>query len=356
MTNNYSLAEGINFSLDKQMKKDNKTLFFGLGVDDPKRIFGTSKNLLEKYGHKRVFDFPTSENAMTGFGIGLALEGFKVVMVHQRLDFFIYAMDQLVNSAAKWHYMFDGKNSINITIRLIIGKGWGQGPTHSQNLQSWFAHIPGLKVIIPTFPNDAYDLLNYSINDPNPVLFIENRWLHNQKGQINFNKKKIDKINYSKKITSGNHITLVSTSLLTIQAIKVNNILNKFGINCEIINISFIQPLKLDKVIQSLKKTKKLMVLDSSSEQFGLSSEIISRIAENNNIKLNHPPIRMAMPHFPVPTSHAISKYFYPSTYEILCKILKIFNKYNKYEKEIKKYKDETSNKDTPGDWFKGPF
>lgn len=355
MNKNYTLADGINFSLDKQMKKNKKTLFFGLGADDPKRIFGTSKNLLEKYGSDRVFDFPTSENAMTGFGIGLALEGYRVIMVHQRMDFFLLAMDQLVNSAAKWHYMFDGKNSINITIRLIVGKGWGQGPTHSQNLQSWFAHIPGLKVVVPTFPNDAYQLLNYSINDPNPVLYIENRWLHNQKGKINLNSNS-KKIIFSEKISKGKDITIVSSSLLTIQAIKANQILNKFGLSCDIININSIQPLKLDKVINSLKKTKNLLVLDGSSEQFGLSSEIISRISESNEIRLNNPPIRMAMPHFPVPTSHAISKYFYPSTYEIIFNVLKIFNKDKKYKNELKKIKVDTSEKDVPGSWFQGPF
>ena len=122
---------------------------------------------------------PTSENAMTGIAIGASMNGIKAIMTHQRLDFFLLAMDQLVNNAAKAHYMFGGALSIPITIRLIIGRGWGQGPTHSQNLQAWFAHIPGLKVVMPSTPSDAKSLLISSIFDPNPVVFLEHRWLHN---------------------------------------------------------------------------------------------------------------------------------------------------------------------------------
>ena len=129
---------------------------FWFGVTDPKRIFGTTKGLLENFGEERVFDVPCSENALTGIGIGASMGGVKPIMVHQRLDFFLLAMDQLVNNVAKWHFMFGSQVSIPITIRLILGRGWGQGPTHSQNLQAWFAHIPGLKVVSPS---NALDVL-----------------------------------------------------------------------------------------------------------------------------------------------------------------------------------------------------
>ena len=121
---------------------------------------------------------------MTGIGIGAALGGMRTIMTHQRLDFFLLAMDQLVNSAAKWHYMFGSQISVPITIRLIVGRGWGQGPIHSQNLQAWFAHVPGLKVVMPTTPADAKGLLLSSIFDPNPVVFLEHRWLHQSVGEV----------------------------------------------------------------------------------------------------------------------------------------------------------------------------
>jgi len=142
--------DSINLALDHSLRSNKRLICFGLGVNDPYRFFETTKNLLEKYGENRVFETPTSENAMTGIGIGLAINNYPCVMMHQRLDFFLLAMDQLVNNAAKWHFMYGGKKSVPITIRLIIGKGWGQGPTHSQSLQSWFAHIPGLKVVMPS--------------------------------------------------------------------------------------------------------------------------------------------------------------------------------------------------------------
>ena len=135
-------AEAVCDALRTALSLDEKVMCYGLGVTDPKGIFGTTSGLWEKFGPNRVFDVPISENALTGIGLGLGIEGFRPVMVHQRLDFFLLAMDQLVNGAAKWHYMFGGTMNVPITIRLVIGRGWGQGPTHSQNLQSWFAHIP----------------------------------------------------------------------------------------------------------------------------------------------------------------------------------------------------------------------
>ena len=151
--------EAINEAISQSMEKDADIICYGLGVTDPMGVFGTTLNLEKKFGANRVFDMPTSENAMTGVAIGAALNGIKSIVTHQRLDFFLLAMDQLVNSAAKYHYMFGGQTPIPITIRLIIGRGWGQGPTHSQNLQAWFAHIPGLKVVCPTNARDAKGML-----------------------------------------------------------------------------------------------------------------------------------------------------------------------------------------------------
>ena len=168
-----SYSQAINKALIEEMSRNKKLVCFGLGVNDSLNFFGTTKELEKKFGPDRVFETPTSENAMTGIGVGMSLNSNPCVMMHQRLDFFLLAMDQLVNSAAKWHFMFGGKKSVPITIRLVVGKGWGQGPTHSQNLQSWFAHIPNLKVVSPSFPSTASALLSQSIRDPFPTLFIE---------------------------------------------------------------------------------------------------------------------------------------------------------------------------------------
>ena len=211
-------AQAIRKALDEALEQDERVICYGLGVTDPKGVFGTTSHLHEKHGNERVFDTPTSENAMTGIGIGCALMGNKVIMTHQRLDFFLLGLDQLVNAAAKMHYMYGGELNCPITIRLIVGRGWGQGPTHSQNLQAWFAHIPGLKVISPTFPIDAYNTLKKAIFDNNPVIIIEHRWLHNIKDDKGFAKEIDDK--RARVCLEGNDYTIVSTSIMTIEAIK----------------------------------------------------------------------------------------------------------------------------------------
>ena len=178
----------VNDAISYCMKRDKKMLCYGLGTTDPKGVFGTTLNLEKKFGKKRVFDVPSSENALTGISIGLALNGIRSLVTHQRMDFFFLAFDQLINSAAKWYYMFGQKTPIPITIRLIVGRGWGQGPTHSQSFQSMLASIPGLKVVMPSQPENVKNLLISSILDPNPVIFIEHRWLHGIQGK---NKKSI---------------------------------------------------------------------------------------------------------------------------------------------------------------------
>ena len=237
-----NFANAVNAALHQAMEIDSSVICYGLGVTDPKAVFGTTANLEKRFGPRRVFDMPTSENAMTGVAIGAALNGIKTVMTHQRIDFFLLAMDQLVNGAAKWHYMFGGQNSIPITIRLIIGRGWGQGPTHSQNLQAWFAHIPGLKVVMPTTPEDAKGLLLASIFDPNPVIFLEHRWLHNAVGEVPAGDYRVP-LGQARTARSGADITIVAMSYMTVEALHAADYLARQGICCEVIDLRTIKPL-----------------------------------------------------------------------------------------------------------------
>ena len=173
---------------------------------------------------KEFFDVNTSENTLAGVSIGLALNGVRSVVSHQRLDFLL-AFDQLINSAAKWYYMFGSKKSVPITIRLIVGRGWGQGPTHSQSLQSLFAHIPGLKVVIPSSPQSAHDLLLSSIFDPNPVVFLEHRWLHNLKAKVS--EKKIIKLEGSNILKSGKDLTIITMSFAVTDVLDIAQRMSK---------------------------------------------------------------------------------------------------------------------------------
>ena len=264
MPRTLTFVEAINEALQIAMSDDPGVICFGLGIDDPKAIFGTTSGLKDRFGSERVWDMPTSENAMTGIAIGAALQGMRPVMVHQRLDFFLLAMDQLINNAAKWHYMFGGQRSVPLTIRLILGRGWGQGPTHSQSLHAWFAHIPGLKVVMPTSPEDAKGLLLASIADPNPVLFLEHRWLHNTTGNVPAGNTPIP-IGTARLLREGTDITIVAMSYMVIEALHAVDHLKNAGISCDLIDLRSISPIDWNAITASVHKTGRMLVLDTGS-------------------------------------------------------------------------------------------
>ena len=337
------------------MKDDERMMSFGLGIDDPLGIFSTTLGLAEEFGAERVFDMPTSENAMTGVGIGAAIAGSRVLMTHQRVDFFLLAMDQLVNNAAKWHYMFDGKMKVPLTIRLIIGRGWGQGPTHAQSLQSWFAHIPGLKVVMPSMPEDAGHLLYESIMDDNPVVFLEHRWLHNQFSD----EKKISELtplamNKAKVLREGNDITIVAMSYLTIEAMGACDALNTRGIDAELIDLRSLNPIDWITLKTSVRKTGHLAVLDTGVSTVSVAAEIIATITEQEFSSLKKPPVRLAMPQTPEPTSYGLTKDYYVSSQDIAESVHRCVTG----ELPEPGYNELTraGHHDVPGDYFKGPF
>jgi len=342
----------INEALHLAMQIDESVICYGLGVTDPKAVFGTTEKLEDCFGSKRVFDMPTSENAMTGVAIGAALNGIKSVVTHQRVDFFLLAMDQLVNSAAKWHYMFGGQNSVPITIRLIIGRGWGQGPTHSQNLQAWFAHIPGLKVVMPTTPEDAKGMLLSAIFDPNPVIFLEHRWLHNTIGEVPEGDFRIPP-GKAKVVKFGTDITLVAMSYMTIEALHAANYLEKKGISCDVIDLRSIKPLDWDLIMNSVKKTGRLLALDTGFTTGSVAGEIIARISMEHFSELKSAPSRLAMPDIPEPTSYELTKGFYVRAADISMKVMEMMGKNTD---QVRKDLPEPMPHDIPGEWFKGPF
>ncbi len=345
-------SEAIQEALFEAMQIDSNVICFGLGVNDPKGIFGTTLGLEEEFGSKRVFDMPTSENAMTGVAIGASMNGIKPIMTHQRLDFFLLAMDQIVNSAAKWHFMFGGQVSIPITIRLILGRGWGQGPTHSQNLQAWFAHIPGLKVVMPSSPQDAKALLLKSIFDPNPVIFLEHRWLHNTVGDVNPSNTNLE-IGRAKCLKKGSQITIIAFSYLVVEALQAVKYLEKRGLSIEVIDLCTIKPLDWDLIFQSVKKTGRFIVCDTGFEICSVASEIIAKVTIENFESLKSKPVRLTMPDIPVPTSYGLTKDFYIRAKDIAKECLKIMNmSLDNLLNDL----SEPDPHDIPGDWFNGPF
>ena len=260
-------------------------MLIGLGVDDPKGIFGTTKGIDKLFKDKRVFDFPTAENAMTGISIGASLMGVKPVIVHQRVEFSLLSLEQIINQAAKWFFMNGGTKSVPLVIRLIIGRGWGQGPQHSQSLETIFAHIPGLKVISLSTPYNAKGLLISSIEDKNPVIIFEHRWLHEIQGIV---PKKYYKVPLGKAriVKKGTDLTLVSSSYMVIECLRSAKILKNYSINTEVVDIQSLRPLDIKTIINSIKKTQKAIIVDNGGISYGISSEIIAKLYEYFLLKI----------------------------------------------------------------------
>lgn len=309
--------EAIREALDLCLEKDPAVYLIGLGVPDPKGIFGSTLGLQEKYGNRRVMDMPTSENGMTGVAIGSALVGMRPVMTHQRIDFALLSMEQIVNQAAKWHYMFGGKMKVPLVIRMVIGRGWGQGPQHSQSLQAWFAHVPGLKVVMPVTPYDAKGLLVSSIEDNNPVLFLEHRWLYDITGEVPEGLYRVP-LGQGRLVRQGKDLTIVAASYMTIEAIRAAQMLAEDGLQAEVIDIRTLRPLDEELILESVRKTGRLIVADTGWKSFGISAEIVALTVEKAWGDLKSPPQRVALPDGPTPTSPALAQYFYPRAIQIV--------------------------------------
>jgi pyruvate/2-oxoglutarate/acetoin dehydrogenase E1 component len=297
------------------LSRDSSVVVFGLGADGTGRIFGSMGDLPELF-RERVFDVPACENSLTGMALGLATSGMKPVLVHQRLDFSLLGFDQLVNNIAKWRYMFGGALEAPLTIRMIIGRGWGQGPQHSQALHGCFAHIPGLKVLMPSNPSDAYNMLLGAIFDRDPVVFIEHRWLFEVLGSIEISRDS----NYlrAKVVRSGTQLTIASISYGVLECLNAAKILEGIGISVEVIDLRCVSPLDSETIIESVKKTGRFIFVDIGHLSFGLASEAISRVAEGCFEYLKAAPRKIGLPDLPLPTSVSLMKHYYPGVSDIL--------------------------------------
>lgn len=302
--------QAINEAVDLCMSRDPSVYIMGLGVPDPKGIFGSTIGLKEKYGGTRVLDIPTSENGMTGVAIGSALAGTRPIMTHQRVDFALLAMEQIVNQAANWYYMFGGQMSVPLVIRMIVGRGWGQGAQHSQSLQAWFAHVPGLKVVMPATPHDAKGLLIASIEDENPVIFLEHRWLYNITGFVPEGLYRVP-LGKANVIREGTDLTIAAVSYMTLEALRAAEILAAHGIEAEVIDVRTLKPLDEGLIIESVCKTGRLIVADTGWKTSGFSAEIVARVAEGAFENLKNPPRRVALPDCPSPTTPALANRYY---------------------------------------------
>jgi pyruvate dehydrogenase E1 component beta subunit len=347
-----TFAKAINDGIATAMALDPSVICYGLGADDPKGVFGTTLGLQERFGPERVFDMPTSENAMTGIGVGAALYGLRPVLTHQRLDFALLTMDQLVNNAAKWRFMFGGRRGVPLTVRMILGRGWGQGPTHSQNLQAWFAHVPGLKVVMPATAEDAKGLLISSIFDDDPVIFLEHRWLHNLRGDVPEGDYRVP-LGRARLMRSGNDLTVVSMSYMTIEAVHAVDHLAAQGVKCDLIDLRTVRPLDWETVLGSVRRTGRLLALDTGNMTGSLAGEIVARAASDCWDALKCAPQRLAMPDYPESTSPALTRGYHVRAEHIAERIGAMLGKTVEFKSLAEQRKHPH---DVPGDWFSGPF
>jgi len=324
----------------------------GLGVPDPKGIFGSTLGLAEKYGSDRVLDMPTSENGMTGVAIGSAIAGMRPIMVHQRLDFALLAVEQIVNQAAKWHYMFGGQARVPLVIRLIIGRGWGQGPQHSQSLQAWFAHIPGLKVVMPATAHDAKGMLIASVEDDNPVIFLEHRWLHNTFGEVPEGFYRVP-LGRARIAIRGSDVTVAATSYMVVEALRAAEALARVGVKVEVIDMRSLRPLDRATLVESVRKTGRLIVADTGWKAAGIGAELVAIAVEDAFDAMKHAPVRLGLLDVPVPTSPALAGFCYPRAGDIVaaaCRMLDV-----PADRALPHIADATP-PDIPDSSFTGPF
>lgn len=311
-TRSLSYVDAVREAADQEMARDPAVLVYGLDVDDPKAIQGTTRGLLAKYGPQRVFGTPLSEDAMTGAAIGMALAGLRPIHVHIRMDFLMLAMNQLVNVAAKTHYMYGGRVSLPMVVRAMIGKSWGQGAQHSQGLHSFFMHVPGLKVVAPTTPYDAKGCLSAAVRDDNPVIYVEHRLLHFQTGPVPEAPYQV--LPGKARITArGADITIVGISAMQLEALGAHRHLQKIGISAEVIDPIWLSPLDIDTIAASAQRTGRLLVVDNGWLSCGAGAEIVAQVAERvmgvRNLRVK----RMGFAPTTCPTAPALEALFYPN-------------------------------------------
>lgn len=304
--------------------KDERVILIGEGVPDPKHIFGTTKGLKDEFP-TRVFDSPVSEAGVTGICIGAAVNGLKPIMTHQRMDFSLYAMDQIVNNAAKWYSMFGGQRPVPMVIRMIIGRGWGQGNQHSQNLAALYAHIPGLKVVMPSNPTDAKGLFLQAVMDRNPVIFLEHKWLQNMKWNVPHSSYTTPFRPTLSLTSRDSKLTIVSWGYAHHEAYKAAKALQLMNLGVDLIDLKCLKPIEWEPILKSASHTQKLMVVDDAWKTGSIASEIVATVVESTT--LSTPPVRICYPDHASPSTNGLSKYFYRGAKEIYEEALKMVGK-----------------------------
>ncbi|MGA2573757.1 MAG: transketolase C-terminal domain-containing protein [Candidatus Methanomethylicaceae archaeon] len=317
-------AQAINEALRLLLETDDRVMLIGQGVTSPWYVGTTTAGLIERFGNRRVIDPPVSENGITGVAIGAALAGSRSILVFPRMDFMYLAMDQIANHAANWHAMFGGEYCVPLTIWGIINRGGEQAAQHSQALQAIFAHIPGLKVVMPSNGYDAKGLLISSVRDGNPVVFIDDRWLYNLRCVVPEGLYQVP-IGKGAVLREGKDVSVITSSYTVHEVLKAADECRGKGISVEVVDLRTIKPLDSELILGSVRKTGRVVIVDGGWKAFGVSGEIAARIAETPLIReLKAPICRLSLPDAPAPASTALEDVYYPRKEQIAATIQRL--------------------------------
>jgi pyruvate dehydrogenase E1 component beta subunit len=321
-----SYSEGLYNAMHDALASHDHTLIIGQGVTDHKGIFGTTTGLGEKFGEDRVLDTPLAEESITGICIGAALNGLYPINTHIRADFSLLAFNQIINLAAKYKYMFGGLFDLPMMIRLVVGRSWGQGAQHSQSLQSLFAHIPGLMVIMPSSPHSIEAAYGYAIaNHRGPVISLEHRLMYELKFSDDGWSSATGETPFSSRmVRSGSDVTIVATSIMVLEAMRAAEYLSGHGIDCEVIDLHCVSHPDKQMIIDSVGRTGRLIVADTSWLPYGVAAEIGRIIVEHDPSLLRAPMISMGMQPSPCPTAKSLEDIFYPTVGDLCGNVVRL--------------------------------
>ncbi len=306
------------------MESDERVIMIGQGVRNPWYVGSTADGLDKRFGSKRIIDPPVSENGMNGVAIGAALSGLLPIVIHPRLDFLIMGLEQVFNQAANWSYTFGGKSNVPLVVRGIINRGGEQGAQHSQAIQAMFAHVPGLKVVMPASAHDAKGLLIAAVADPNPVIYIDDRWLYDVSDEVPEEMYSVE-IGRGTVLRQGSDVTIVAMSAMVPLAVTAAQTLALEGIDVEIVDPRTIKPLDIELICSSVEKTGRLVIADAAWRTASFSAEIAALVSEYSFDSLQSKIVRVTLPNTPAPSSTSEEQHFYPTPDNIIQAVRSLF-------------------------------
>ena len=309
-------VEALNEGLAQALQNDERVLLIGQGVTSPWFVGASTRGLYDRFGAKRVIDTPVSESAVTGAAVGAALTGMRPIVVHPRMDFMYYAFDQIMNHAANWRHMFGGGASVPVVFWGIINRGGEQAAQHSQALHGMFAHVPGLKVVLPSTPHDVKGLLLAAVDDDDPVVFVDERWLYGEVGDVPEEPYRVP-LGVAEVRKRGTDITIAASSWMARESLRAADMLAQYGINAEVIDLRSLKPLDAACLLASVRKTGRFLAVDGGWRSYGASAELCTVVATEAFDSLRCAPGRIALPDLPAPAARTLEKAYYPDAERI---------------------------------------